>query len=100
MKTKLQTKNKDYKETELGELPKEWGVVKLGDKCNLVMGQSPDGETYNKEGNGMPFLQGKAEFGTLFPKHIKYTTKPAKIAKKGTILLSVRAPVGDVNIAD
>lgn len=86
---------------ELGcEVPEEWEVVRLGDVADLVMGQSPPGETYNEEGKGKPFLQGKADFGSLHPKHIKYTTKPLKIAKKGSILLSVRAPVGDVNLSD
>lgn len=90
----------DYKETELGLLPKSWEITKLGNAVNLVMGQSPPGNTYNSEGIGMSFLQGKAEFGMLYPANIKYTSKPLKVAKKGTVLLSVRAPVGDTNIAD
>ncbi len=90
----------DYKETELGLLPKCWEVRKLGDVITLIMGQSPSGETYNTEGKGMPFLQGKAEFGALHPTHVKHTTKPAKIANKGSVLMSVRAPVGDVNLAN
>lgn len=64
------------------------------------MGQSPPGNTYNEAGEGKPFLQGKAEFGEVYPKNIKYTTDPKKIAPVGSILMSVRAPVGDVNIAD
>lgn len=76
---------------------KEKELSKIGD---LIMGQSPDGETYNEIGNGMPFLQGNAEFGDLSPKFIKYTTKPNKIVPKNCILISVRAPVGDLNIAD
>jgi type I restriction enzyme, S subunit len=90
----------DYKETELGLLPKCWEVKKLGDLVTLIMGQSPPGETYNTEGKGIPFLQGKAEFGTLHPTHVKHTSKPAKIASKGSVLMSVRAPVGDVNMAN
>jgi type I restriction enzyme S subunit len=106
MKTKTKIQNSkaitaNYKMTELGPLPQEWEVVRLGDGIvNITMGQSPPGETYNTDGNGFPFLQGKAEFGDKHPKHIKYTTKPQKIAPKNSILLSVRAPVGDVNIAD
>ncbi|MDP3035019.1 MAG: restriction endonuclease subunit S, partial [Methanobacteriaceae archaeon] len=65
-----------------------------------LMGQSPPGTSYNEEGNGMPFLQGKAEFGKTFPNHIKFTTDPKRKTKKGSILMSVRAPVGDVNIAN
>lgn len=66
----------------------------------LIMGQSPPGSTYNEEGEGMPFLQGNAEFGDKHPSHIKYTTAPKKIVQENTILISVRAPVGDLNIAD
>ncbi len=89
-----------FKETELGPLPEDWKVVKLGEVCEVIMGQSPPGKTYNTEGNGMPFLQGKAEFGNIYPTHIKYTTQPLKIAPPNTVLISVRAPVGDVNLAD
>ncbi|MBX0311066.1 MAG: restriction endonuclease subunit S [Sulfurihydrogenibium sp.] len=88
------------KESEIGLIPENWEVVKLGEVAEITMGQSPPGDTYNTYGKGIPFLQGKAEFGNISPKHIKYTTKPLKIAKKGSVLISVRAPVGDVNIAD
>jgi len=92
--------NIPQKETEIGMIPEEWEAVRLGDVADLVMGQSPPGSTYNEIGEGLPFLQGKAEFGPLHPRHIKYTTKPIKTAPKNSVLLSVRAPVGDVNIAD
>ncbi|MDY6865853.1 MAG: restriction endonuclease subunit S, partial [Halobacteriota archaeon] len=82
------------------ELPEGWRWVKLIDVAEIIMGQSPPGDTYNNISQGMPFLQGKAEFGPISPKHIKFTTKPLKKASKGSILISVRAPVGDVNIAD
>ncbi|MEM3846332.1 MAG: restriction endonuclease subunit S [Candidatus Parvarchaeota archaeon] len=88
------------KETEIGMVSEEWEVVRLGDVVNLIMGQSPPGSTYNIKGNGVPFLQGKAEFGEIHPRHVKFTTDPKKIAPKDSILMSVRAPVGDVNIAD
>ena len=81
-------------------LPAHWEVERLGDVCNIVMGQSPPSTTYNDEGVGMPFLQGKAEFTELFPVPIKYCTKRIKVAVKGSVLMSVRAPVGDVNLAD
>lgn len=68
--------------------------------AEITMGQSPPGETYNTQGIGMPFLQGKAEFGKVHPSPVKYTTKPLKIGKTGSVLISVRAPVGDVNIAN
>ena len=64
------------------------------------MGQSPPSTTYNNEGLGMPFLQGKAEFTELFPHPTKYCTKQLKVCPKGSVLMSVRAPVGNVNLAD
>ncbi|AKB36697.1 Type I restriction-modification system, specificity subunit S [Methanosarcina siciliae C2J] len=82
------------------KLPEGWEWKKLGEVSDIIMGQSPSGETYNENGNGMPFLQGKAEFTDSCPKHVKYTTSPSKIAPEGSILISVRAPVGDVNIAN
>ena len=89
----------EFKETEIGRIPKEWKIVRLGSLTEIIMGQSPPSTSYNNE-TGIPFLQGKAEFGRINPKHAKFTTSPIKIAPKGSILLSVRAPVGDVNIAD
>lgn len=81
------------------ELPDGWEWGKLGDVSNIVMGQSPPGDTYNETGDGTPFLQGKSEFCDVSPKHVKYTTCPNKIAPEGSVLISVRAPVGDVNVA-
>jgi type I restriction enzyme S subunit len=88
------------KETEIGPVPEHWEVVRLGERCRMVMGQSPPSTTYNTAFQGMPFLQGKAEFGFASPRPIKYTTHPLKVAPSKTVLISVRAPVGDVNIAD
>jgi type I restriction enzyme S subunit len=62
------------------------------------MGQSPPSSTYNKEGIGLPFLQGKMEFGDIYPKAFVYCSEPIKIAQHNDILFSVRAPVGDVNL--
>jgi Restriction endonuclease S subunits len=90
----------ELKETEIGLIPKHWEVVRLGEVGEITMGQSPPGDTYNTQGIGMPFLQGKAEFGRVYPTPIKYTEKPLKIGKTGSVLISVRAPVGDVNIAN
>jgi type I restriction enzyme S subunit len=89
----------EQKETEIGLIPKSWEVVRLGEVAKLTMGQSPASATYNLKGIGLPFLQGKAEFGELYPNPIKYCSKPLKLAQEGDILISVRAPVGDVNIA-
>ena len=90
----------EFKDTEIGRIPKEWDVLELGKISNILMGQSPPGKTYNNDGKGIPFLQGKAEFGPFYPRPIKFTTSPLKIAESGSILISVRAPVGDVNIAN
>lgn len=81
------------------EIPEEWEVVRLTSIANIIMGQSPPSKTYNEEGKGLPFLQGKAEFGKIYPNPKLYCSNPIKIAEKGDILISVRAPVGDVNIA-
>jgi type I restriction enzyme S subunit len=89
-----------YKMTELGPLPAEWRVVKLGDVADLTMGQSPPSSTYNTVGKGIPFLQGKAEFGEIYPKPAKWCSAPLRIAKRGSVLVSVRAPVGDANLAN
>ena len=80
-------------------LPQGWHIGTLGELADITMGQSPDGETYNMEGEGIIFYQGRADFGNRFPTPRVYTTNPTRYAKEGDILLSVRAPVGDINIA-
>lgn len=80
-------------------MPPGWAETTLGDACEVVMGQSPPGTSYNGDAVGMPFLQGKAEFGDLRPTVRKWTTAPKKLARKGDVLLSVRAPVGPTNLA-
>ena len=89
----------ELQETEIGKIPREWKTVKLSSIAGIIMGQSPPSGTYNSEGLGMPFLQGKMEFGRMYPSPTTYTTQPLKIAEPNDILISVRAPVGDVNIA-
>lgn len=74
--------------------------VKLKDIADINMGQSPKGDTYNNNNNGMPFLQGRKTFGRIFPFIDTWTTNPIKIAEKDSILMSVRAPVGDMNISN
>ncbi|MCK9435977.1 MAG: restriction endonuclease subunit S [Synergistaceae bacterium] len=78
----------------------DWIEIELGKICSVNMGQSPPSSTYNKEGDGMPFFQGKAEFTELHPVVEKWCTAPKKTAKTGDILMSVRAPVGSTNIAN
>ena len=82
------------------ELPKGWAIAPLEEICLIIMGQSPPSSTYNEEGEGLPFFQGKAEFGELYPIAKKYCSIPSKIAPQKSVLLSVRAPVGPTNIAD
>lgn len=86
-------------ESELGMIPKGWQVGCLGDIANITMGQSPKGSSYNELGEGEVFYQGRAEFGSRFPKRRLYTSEPKRMANKGDILMSVRAPVGDLNVA-
>lgn len=74
--------------------------MKLKEFATINMGQSPKGETYNTNGNGMPFLQGRKTFGRIYPTIDTWTTNPIKIANKNEILMSVRAPVGDMNFAN
>ncbi|BFU95802.1 MAG: hypothetical protein NTNFB02_25240 [Nitrospira sp.] len=78
---------------------KRWPTNKLGEIVTIHMGQSPPGETYNAEGVGLPFFQGKAEFGEDHPVKVKWCSRPSRIADAGDILLSVRAPVGPTNFA-
>ena len=74
-------------------------IKKIKDCCTIIAGQSPESKYYNSDGDGLPFFQGKADFGDLYPTIRVYCSKPAKIAKKDDILLSVRAPVGPTNLA-
>ena len=77
----------------------EYKNIRLSDFANINMGQSPKSEFYNYEGQGLPFLQGNRTFGSLFPTFDTYTTNPTKVAEPNDIIMSVRAPVGDLNIA-
>ena len=74
--------------------------VKLGEVIYLNMGQSPESDSYNSERQGIPFFQGNADFGKINPLVRLWCNKPTKIAKKNDILLSVRAPIGAINIAN
>ena len=82
------------------EIPKEWNSGVFSDIANITMGQSPDGSSYNEDGEGTIFYQGSTDFGMRFPSVRMYTTSPSRFAKQGDILMSVRAPVGAVNIAN
>lgn len=75
-------------------------ITDLNNIADVIMGQSPPGDTYNTSGNGLPFFQGKSEFGEISPIAVKWCSNPTKLAKSGDILISVRAPVGPTNLAD
>ena len=81
------------------DLPKGWTNCRLIDTNMVIAGQSPESKYYNENGDGLPFFQGKADFGQLYPTNRVYCTEPKKIAESGDILLSVRAPVGPTNLA-
>ena len=86
-------------ESELGEVPEGWEVKELKECMRLTMGQSPPGSTYNDNGKGLPFFQGRTDFGFRYPTNRKYCTAPTRIAECDDTLVSVRAPVGDINMA-
>ena len=88
-----------YKESEVGLIPIDWDVFELKSKANITMGQSPKSESYNSEGLGIPFMQGRKTFGDKYHDIDTWCTDPKRFADKGDILMSVRAPVGDVNVA-
>ncbi|MDD4381836.1 MAG: N-6 DNA methylase [Candidatus Dojkabacteria bacterium] len=81
------------------EIDPEWTSREMVNVANIIMGQSPPGSSYNKEGEGKPFYQGKSEFSTIYLMSPKtWTTDPKKSASQGDIVMSVRAPVGPVNL--
>ena len=82
------------------KIPQGWSNGVLSDVANITMGQSPDGSSYNDDGDGIIFYQGSTDFGLRFPDIRQYTTSPSRYANKGDILMSVRAPVGALNIAN
>lgn len=101
--TKGLDKNVEMKDSGIewiGEIPKHWDVIPLKHICKITMGQSVNGSDILDEKKGYPFLQGCAEFTEYIPSPRYWSTKAKKIIDKGSLLMSVRAPVGDVNIAD
>jgi len=89
-----------FEDSELGEIPKGWLASNVGTHFRLTMGQSPPGSTYNEVGEGMPFYQGRTDFGFRYPTRRVFCTAPTRFAEPGDALVSVRAPVGDVNMAN
>jgi len=88
-----------FEDSELGEIPMGWNPSNIGSEFDLTMGQSPPGKTYNETGNGLPFFQGRRDFGFRYPSNRVYCTAPQRLADHGDTLVSVRAPVGDINMA-
>ncbi len=77
----------------------DWAEGTVSDIADITMGQSPSGSSYNEDKNGTVFFQGRAEFGFRFPSVRLYTTEPKRMACTNDTLMSVRAPVGDLNVA-
>jgi type I restriction enzyme, S subunit len=77
-------------ESELGDIPKGWKAGKLSDIVRIIMGQSPKGETYNIDGDGIPLVNGPVEFGEYFPVKTKFTSAPTKLSAEGDLIVCVR----------
>ncbi|MGH9372244.1 MAG: restriction endonuclease subunit S, partial [Vicinamibacterales bacterium] len=88
-----------FDDSEFGPIPQGWRVARVGDHFSVTMGQSPPGSTYNEIGDGLPFYQGRTDFGFRYPTRRVYCTAPTRFAQAGDTLVSVRAPVGDANLA-
>lgn len=92
-------KNGKFVDSELGMIPEEWKVGTLEDIAEITMGQSPAGNSLNENREGMMFYQGSSDFGFRFPSIRVFTTEPKRLAVANSVLFSVRAPVGDINVA-
>ena len=89
-----------FVDSEIGPVPEGWEVKTISESILLTMGQSPPSEFYNESGEGLPFHQGVTDYGFRFPTHRVYCTTEGRIAEPEDVLLSVRAPVGRINVAD
>ena len=92
-------KDGEFVDSELGMIPEGWKVGTLEDIAEITMGQSPAGNSLNENGEGMIFYQGSSDFGFRFPSIRVFTTEPKRLAVANSVLFSVRAPVGDINVA-
>lgn len=92
-------KDGKFVDSELGMIPEGWKVGTLEDIAEITMGQSPAGNGLNENGEGMIFYQGSSDFGFRFPSIRVFTTEPKRLAVANSVLFSVRAPVGDINVA-
>lgn len=89
-----------FREWFIEEADDDWEEGILGDEFNFTMGQSPPGSSFNEEGVGIPMYQGNRDFGFRFPENRVFTTVPKRFAEKFDTLISVRAPVGEQNMAN
>lgn len=89
-----------FENSEMGRVPRGWCIGKLGSEFDLKMGQSPPGSTYNEHGDGLPFYQGRKDFGFRFPSRRVFCSYPGHTASRGDTLVTVRAPVGALNMAN
>lgn len=92
-------KDGKFVDSELGMVPEGWKVGRLEDIAEITMGQSPAGNSLNENREGMIFYQGSSDFGFRFPSMRVFTTEPKRLAVTNSVLFSVRAPVGDINVA-
>lgn len=92
-------KDGKFVDSELGMIPEGWKVGTLEDIAEITMGQSPAGNSLNENREGMIFYQGSSDFGFRFPSIRVFTTEPKRLAVANSVLFSVRAPVGDINVA-
>ena len=92
-------KDGKFVDSELGMIPEGWHIGTLSEIADIAMGQSPSGSSFNEDGHGIVFYQGRTEFGFRFPSIKLFTTEPTRFAEPHSVLMSVRAPVGDINVA-
>lgn len=93
-------RNEKFVDSELGKIPKGWEVKVVALISEIIMGQSPPSKFYNEDGIGLPFIQGKGQFGNYTPNTTTYCSKSVKLAKPYDILITIRAPVGELNLSD
>ncbi len=90
-----------YKKTEIGVIPEDWEAKDLYEIADVIMGQSPNGTSYNRVGQGVPLINGPTEFTDVYPIAIQWTTEPVRFTEKGDVLLCVRgSSTGRLNISD
>jgi type I restriction enzyme S subunit len=90
-----------YKQTEVGLIPEDWEATTLGDLADVIMGQSPKGNSYNKNGDGVPLINGPTEFTERSPIKVQWTNEPTKLCKPFDLLLCVRgSSTGRMNVAN